>query len=177
MTTTSTHAGYVYDLGVILGCPKTDLLPNPEPGVFLVRVPENLSFIHVADSPLGSQLMYREDWYRRYEWAKVPVIPGIYQLRLPIHDSNWKNFQEQVTLLVDGEQLAPVALVTATMLLHHQKRQPDPVDDGWARCDEMTADGSHVELSWDNYGRLYVNGYWADSRGESVWLAAVRRVS
>lgn len=176
MTTTSTLPGFVYDLGIILGTPSSAPLPASEPGAFLVRVPELLSLDRIADSPLGQQLMHRQNWYRSYKWSKVPVTPGIYCLRLPIANSHRKRFQEQLALLVDGEQPAPVVLVAAAMLLHHQESQPDPLNDGWARCDETAADGYRVELTW-YHGRLYVYNYWDGDRNDRVWLAAVRRAS
>jgi len=83
MTTASTHPGYVYDLGVILGKPSADPLPAPESGYFLVRVPQNLSLHTISMSPLGQQLMHQQEWYRTYNWSTLSIEPGLYCLRLP----------------------------------------------------------------------------------------------
>ncbi len=104
------------------------------------------------------------------------MTSGIYRLRLPVPNSNWKNFQEQRALLVDDEQPASVALLAATMLLHHQESQPDPLNDGWVRCKETAAGGSRVVLAWSG-GRLSVNSPWDDGRYVFVWLASARRAS
>ena len=120
--------------------------------------------------------MHPHDWYDKYPWSKDALPAGIYRLRVPVRDSNWKTASEQDAMLPAGETSAPVVLVAAALLCICLQGGPDPLKNGWTRCLERSIVGDRVGLTW-NVGRLCVNSRWDDGRGDGVWASSVRTSS
>ena len=148
-------------------------LPVFYPSTVAITVPEGLSPASLRDSPVGKELVHQQTWYDTYPWTTQPIAPGVYQLRLPIPDSNRKTFDERKKLLLPGEEAAPLVLVELAMLCLNKAGHTDPLKGGRVRCPESTG-RYRIGLSWYD-GRLYIHDIWAGGRYGSVWLAGVRR--
>ena len=166
---------FSFDAAALLniGTPSTDPLPVPVPGEVTLRIPNGLTFQALRKSPVGQKLMHDQDWYNEYPWSQEALPAGIYRLRIPVPDSNWKTASEQDALLPAGETSAPVVLVATALLCIALQEAPDPLPNGWTRCLERAVDGCRVVLAWDD-GRLGVDDGWDDHRSAGVWPSSVR---
>lgn len=169
--------GLSFDVATLLGIGAPDPTPLPEAaeGEIVLRIPEGISPKSLRASPIGQEFIWQDrTWYDRYQWADQSVPAGVYHMRLPVPDSNRKTFEEQKTLLAEGEETALLVLVELALLCLKTAYLPNRVNGGWIRCAETTAAGNRVELLWHD-GRLYVNNfYWDGSRYGHVWLASAR---
>jgi hypothetical protein len=114
------QTGYSLDAAAILniGTPSADPLPAPIPGEIILRIPDGLTLQSLRDSPVGQKLMHNQDWYDKHAWSKQALPAGIYRLRVPVPDSNWKSAEEQDRMLQAVETLAP-ALSTWALIPYH----------------------------------------------------------
>ena len=173
--TTSPTNVYVYDAPSLLAPPT----PPPLTGDIVIRYGnkgQDLGWSLLELRSMRPNLFHAQDWYDQYPWAAEKLPSGLYVLRLPIPDSNRKTYAEQQKLLLPGEEPAHVVLVATALLSLRLSAQPDPLQNGWTRCKEQTADGYRVTLRW-NDGRLYVYSHWDVYRYDGVWLASARRTS
>jgi hypothetical protein len=174
MSTVSTQSGFSFDAAELF---QPFTIGSALPGEIVLRVPEGITPLSLRQSNIGKRLIWQDEtWYDEYPWANEPIRSGVYHLRLPVPDSNRKTFGEQKALLLKGEEVAPLVLVELAMLCLKKARQPDPLNNGWVRCQETAADGYRVVLAWRG-GWLGVYNYWDGYRGDGLWLASVRRAS
>lgn len=169
--------GTVYDAPPILGLGNAggEPLSDPSPGEVIVRVGAwSLQDLRTCETVVRHKLMWDQDWYNEYPFSRTELTPGVYRVRLPIPDSNSKNFAEQQTLLPDGEQVAPTALVAVALICHLKQAGKDLLNNDWTRCAEALPDGGRVGLTVRR-GRVGVDYDWDDDRGEDVWLAGCRK--
>ncbi|MCA9370485.1 MAG: hypothetical protein KC680_00810 [Candidatus Peregrinibacteria bacterium] len=166
---------FSYDAVAILGFGEasTEPLPKPAPGEIVIRVGD-WSLQDLRDCDTGKELMHQQDWYDKYDCMTAKLTPGVYRVRLPVRDSNRKNFSEQKGLLLSGEDVAPVALGAATLLVRLKETGNDLLENDWCRCSEVLPDGRHAALVVDE-GRVLVYGYWDDYRNDGLWLSAARK--
>lgn len=166
---------FSYDAVAILGFGEasTEPLPEPAPGEVVIRVGD-WSLQDLRDSEVGKTLMHQQDWYDTYDWASVKLTSGVYRVRLPVPDSNRKNFSEQRGLLLSGEEVAPAALGAATLLVHLKETGNDLLENDWCRCAEALPVVRHAGLYVDG-GRVLVNGNWDGNRIDNLWLSAARK--
>jgi hypothetical protein len=150
-------------------------MPKLAPGEISICMPD-VSLRELRDNPVAKTLLWNQDWYYQYRWAVEKLPCGIYALRLPVPRSNNKTFDEQKTLLLPGEDVAPLVLAATAMLSIRLSGQPDPVKGDWARCKEQTLDRGRVALYWDD-GRLNAHSAWGDNRGGYVWMASARKIT
>lgn len=168
---------FCYDAAPILGLGKasSDPLPDPAPGEVLIRVGAwSLQDLRTCETVVRHNLMWDQDWYNEYPFPREKLTPGVYRVRLPIPDSNRKTFAEQQKLLLSGEEVAPVALVAATLLCHLKQAGNDLLNDDWTRCSETLPDEDRVVLLVSE-GRVLVYYCWDDNRYDFVWLAGCRK--
>lgn len=168
---------YCYDAASILGLGEasSDPLPDPAPGEVVIRVGAwSLQDLRTCETVVRHNLMWDQDWYNEYPFPRAKLTPGVYRVRLPIPDSNRKNFTEQKKLLLSGEEVAPVALVAATLLCHLKQAGQDLLNDDWTRCAEALPGEYRVVLRVGG-GRVGVGSRWDDRRYDDVWLAGCRK--
>lgn len=168
---------FCYDAAPILGLGEasSEPLPDPAPGEVVVRVGAwSLQDLRTCETVVRHNLMLDQDWYNKYPFSREKLTPGIYRVRLPIPDSNRKNFAEQGKLLLSGEQVAPAALVAVALLCHLKQAGKDLLQSDWTRCAEAIPDGDRVALSVGG-GRVHVDFYWHDRRYDDLWLAGSRK--
>ena len=166
---------FSYDAVAILGFGEagTEPLPEPAPGEVVIRV-GNWSLQDLRDSAVGKELMHQQDWYDKYDCMAAKLTPGVYRVRLPVPDSNRKNFSEQKSLLLSGEEVAPVALGAVSLLVHLKETGNDLLENDWCRCAEALPDELHAGLNVYE-GRVCVNFGWDDGRLDRLWLSAARK--
>ena len=171
----SLHKGYSFDAAAALGIgkPSTEPLPTAAPGEVILRIPDGLTLHVLRKSPVGKILMWQMDWYDKYQWSNETLPAGIYLLRVPVPNSNRKTVGEQEAILPVGETLAPAVMVAAALICIRLQGGSDPLNDGWTRCREQSADGNRVVLTWVD-GRLYVDDDWGGDRSGRLWAASVR---
>lgn len=168
---------FCYDAAPILGLGEasSEPLPDPAPGEVVVRVGAwSLQDLRTCETVVRHNLMWDQDWYNEYPFSREKLTPGVYRVRLPIPDSNRKNFAEQKKLLRDGEQVAPAALVAVALLCHLKQAGKDLLDNDWTRCAEALPDERRVALDVGG-GRVRVDFYWDDHRRGDLWLAGSRK--
>lgn len=168
---------FCYDAIAILGLGEasSDPLPDPAPGEVVIRVGAwSLKDLRTNEMVVRSNLMWDDTWYDKYDWSGTKLIPGVYRVRLPIPDSNSKNFAEQQKLLISGEEVAPVALAATALLCHLKQAGKDLLDDDWTRCAEALPGERRVALTVYE-GRVVVGSDWDDLRYDVLWLAGCRK--
>ena len=166
-----------YDAAPILGLGEasSEPLPDPAPGEVVIRVGAwSLQDLRTCETVVRHNLMWDQDWYNEYPFSREKLTPGVYRVRLPIPDSNRKNFAEQKKLLLSGEDVAPVALAAVALLCHLKQAGQDLLNNDWARCADALPDEFRVGLCVYE-GRVYVNCCWDDGRRDDVWLAGCRK--
>ena len=159
---------FTYDAVAILGFGQTSAEPFPEPapGEIVIRVGD-WSLQNLRDCEVGKELMHQQDWYDKYDFASAKLTPGIYRVRLPVPDSNRKNFTEQKDFLLSGEEVAPVALGASALLVHLKKTSNDLLKNDWCRCAEPLPDDDHVALNV-RVGRVGVDFCWGGYRNGNL---------
>ena len=157
------------------GEPSGEALPDAAAGEIVLRY-GGWSLRELCEGEVGTNLMHRQDWYDRYEWSGRKLPAGIYRLRLPVPDSNHKTFAEQQTLLLPGEESAPVVIAATALLCHRLQAGEDLLRGDWARCKEQAGGGCRAELRWLD-GRLGVGVSWGGNRLAFMWLASARASS
>lgn len=168
---------YSYDAVAILGLGEasSDPLPEPAPGEVVIRVGAwSLADLRVCETVVRDNLMHDQDWYVKYPLNTAKLTPGVYRVRMPVPDSNCKNFAEQKKLLLSGEEVTPVALAAAVLLCHLKQAGKDLLENDWTRCAEALPGESRVELVVDE-GRVYVYNVWDGRRFGPVWVSAARK--
>jgi hypothetical protein len=141
-------------------------------GRLTVRIPADISPFLLRNSAVGQELIHQDvAWYDRYPWSSEPLPAGVYDIRLPVPESNRKTFDEQLKLLLPDEVPLPLVLAELALLFLRKQGADDPLRGGWVRCRETTAGGRRVALTWDD-GRLYVDNLWDGYRYDRVWLGA-----
>ncbi len=169
---------YSYDAVAILffGEVSPDPLPAPSPGEVVIRVGAwSLADLRACETVVMYNFMRVQDWYYKYPWSRAKLVPGVYRVRLPVPESNCKNFAGQKNLLLPGEEVTPVALA-ATVLLCHLKQAAgkDLLESNWTRCAEVLPDGLRVAL--DIYeGRVSVGRLHDGLPREFVRMSAARK--
>ncbi|MGC3971599.1 MAG: hypothetical protein QM775_30925 [Pirellulales bacterium] len=111
--------GIAYDAALILGLGEAacEPLSVAEPGEMVIHVGAwSLQDLRTCKTVVRHSLMYNQDWYNGHPFSHEKLTPGVYRVRLLIPGSNRKNFNEQTTLLHDGEVVAPAALVAVVFL-------------------------------------------------------------
>ncbi len=166
---------FSYDAMSILGFGKasTEPLPEPLPGEVVIRVGD-WSLQDLQDCAVGKELMHQRSLYAGGDCEKVKLIPGVYRVRLSVPDSNRKNFSEQKGLFVSGEDVAPVALGVATLLVHLKETDNDLLENYWCRCAEALPDGSRAGF-YVHEGRVRVLRCWDGFRCDYLYLSAARK--
>ncbi len=171
----ATHPGYAFDVAALLGIgtPSTDSLPAPIPGEILLRMPAGLTLQNLRNSPVGQEFLWQQDWYDKYAWSSHAPPAGIYHLKIPVPDSNWKIAEAQDKMLSEGETSAPVVLTAIALSCIKRQLGLDPLEGASIRCLEQIVVGSRVALSW-SCGRLYVSDCWNGYRSGGICAASVR---
>ena len=166
---------FTYDAVAILGFGEASTEPLPEhaPGEIIIRVGD-WSLQDLRDCKVGKELMHQQDWYDKYDCASAKLTAGIYRVRLPVPDSNRKNFTEQKDLLLPDEEVAPVALCASTLLVHLKETGNDLLKNDWCRCEEALPGGGRVALDVSD-GRVGVRSDWVGGRDGVLWLSAARK--
>ncbi len=91
--------------------------------------------------------MWSDTWSDEYAWSSVKFTPGVCRLRLPVPDSNSKNFPEQQALLLPSEEATPVALAATTLLCHLNQTGNDLLASDWTHCAEALPGEGRVVLA------------------------------
>ena len=167
---------FSYDAAPILGFGEASTEPLPEPalGEVVIRV-GNWSLQDLRDCTVGKELMHQQNWYDKCDCMAAKLTPGVHRVRLPVPDSNRKNFTGQKENLLPGEKVAPVALGAATLLVHLKETGNDLLKNDWCRCREAFPGARRVALNVRE-GRVRVyDRYWDDHRSDSLWLSAARK--
>lgn len=170
---------FSYDAVSILGIGEvsSDPLPDPAPGEVVIRVGAwSLKDLRTCETVVRSNLMWDDTWYDKYDWSSVKLTPGVYRVRMPIPDSNSKNFAEQQKLLLSGEEVTPVALAATVLLCHLKQAGKDLLEDDWTRCAEPLPGELRIGPAVDR-GRVYVRSRWGGARSVSLWLSSACRKS
>ncbi len=170
---------FCYDAAAILGLGEasSDPLPDPAPGEVVIRVGAwSLEDLRTCETVVRKNLLWDDAWYDQYDWSSVKLTPGVYRVRMPIPDSNSKNFAEQQKLLLSGEEVTPVALAATVLLCHLKQTGKDLLEDDWTRCAEPLPDGFRVGLLVAG-DRVGVSPTWDDDRNGDLWLASACRKS
>jgi len=170
---------FCYDAATILGLGKAsdEALPDPAPGEVVVRVGAwSLQDLRTCETVVRGNLMWDQGWYKEYPFSREKLTPGVYRVRLPIPDSNRKNYNEQRKLLLSGEEVTPVALATVALLCHLKQSGKDLLDNDWTRCAEALPDEDRVVLTVRR-GRVRVDYYWGGGRDDDLWLSSACRKS
>ena len=156
---------------VVITLPEICELRHGEGRAYELQLWRPLSLLELRDSAIGKELMWPQDWYNLLSSSATPVLMGTYRIRLPIPGSNLKTGIEQLTLLSQGETIAPVALEAAALLCLQKAGYPDPLHGGWVRGSETTVVGARVGIMWHS-GRLLVEVGLSDF----PWLASAQRL-
>jgi hypothetical protein len=166
----ATRNALVCDAAQLLGVTEREVTAYD--GRLTVYVPEGVSPLSLRVSPIGRQFVHRDvTWYDRFPWASEPLPAGIYDVRLPIANSNRKTFDEQKELLLPGEEPIPLVLAQLALLYCRSKGLPDPLQGGLVRCRETAPIGYCAELRWFD-DRLYVDSTRDNHHGDDLWLGA-----
>jgi hypothetical protein len=119
-------------------------------------------------------MLHGRNWYDDEGWR---AEAGYYRLLLPVPDSNWKNWNDQVAHLGtidEAWQPAPVAVAATAFLVYLTVTGNDPLQNGWCRCAESFFLGRRAGLTV-NGGCVNVYCDWNDDRDSRLWLAASRK--
>lgn len=175
-----TSTQLVYDAAAVsrilgLRCECSDPAPEARDGEIVVYyggwdLPE-------LSASIGSKNRMPHDvWYEK-PWR---AEPGYYRLLLPVPNSNWKTWDEQLKLLDSGWQPAPVCVATTAFLAHRTKTSINLLEaasvenDGWCRCAEAPKSGRRVTLGIQK-GRVEIHNDWDDRGLGWLWLCAARK--
>lgn len=120
-------------------------------------------------------LVWPQDWSKKYGWSTEKLPSGIYRVRLPIPDSNRKTATQQDGLLLPGET-GHIVLQATALLAHRLKTGEDLLKGGWLRLPHQTAGDSRAGLLVYG-GRLNLCGGFGDIAGGNVWSGGASRIS
>jgi hypothetical protein len=167
-------------LGLGIDSEDGSQLPKAVVNEIDINVFNPFSIKDLRASAVGKELMWgalwKSSWYEKYDWFSAPVVPGAYRLQIPVPGSYERTFKEQVALLREGEEPAPIAMVAAALLYMRSVCLSVEVWGRWTRCAEATEDDKRVGLAWRG-ARLRVFDDWVDFRYETMGLSSVRRLS
>lgn len=166
----------IYDApSILFGEASSEPLPDPAPGEVVIRVGAwSLKGLRSCKTVVGHNLMWDKRWYDEYPWSREQLTPGVYRVRIAIPGSNLKTFAEQQTLLLPGEEIAPVSLAATVLLCHLKETGDNLLKNDWCRSAEVLPDGGRVAHGVSG-GRVFVDYYWADDRDGRLWLAGCRK--
>lgn len=168
---------FVYDAVSILGLGEAsgEPLPEPAPDEVVIRVGAwSLKNLRTCETVARENLMWDQEWYHEYPWSRKKLTLGVYRVRMPIPESNRKNFTEQKELLLPGEEVGPAALVAAVLLCHLKQAGRDPLNDHSTRCAKALPGGRRLVLTVEG-GRVCVDDLWDTDRHDLLWLAGCRK--
>ncbi len=170
---------FSYIAATILGLSEEsrDPLPEPAPGEVVIRVGAwSLQDLCACETVRDSNLMCVQDWYYKYPWSRAKLVPGVYRVRMPVPESNCKNFAGQKKLLLPGEEVTPVALAATVLLCHLKQTGKDLLENDWTHCAEALPDGYRVALDLHD-GPVFVLSLedGNNSGNDYVWMSAARK--
>ncbi len=170
-----THPRQVYDATALLGFGEQAREPIivGEPDEVVIRY-GGWSLMELFHSSTGGDLIHEQDWWKHYLWANHKIPAGIYAMRLPIPESNHKQYRDQTHLLHGQERTVPIVLGASALIAQHLKGGENHLKHYWTRCKERSALG-HAALSW------YGNGLDISDHGDAcfrkqVWMSSYRRI-
>lgn len=144
-----------------------------------LKVVEPFTLLSLQHSEVGQRLMFQYplSWHEDHwsHWLQALILPGTYQLRLPVVGSNNRIFREQISLLHFGEVVAPLSLTAAALLCIAESGGSDPLNGDRIRCAD-TVGACRSALVWGDDGKLRIAELHDAIPNEITWLAAAKLV-
>ncbi len=139
-----------------------------DPGIPLVTL-RNLPVVR------KKKLIYAQDWYDRYDWAKREDVPQERTLRIPVEGSFNKTFADQEKLLAADEEVASTRSVVTLLVINALSTGERLLADRYVRCIDKDSDGNRVVVGDFDANGLYVNDLWVDYCLPYIGVAAARK--
>ena len=113
-------------------------------------------------------------WYAEaretFSRETVPIRWNLLRME-PIPGSFSKNWDEQHTLLLAGEEVSTAATLTFATILHFGATKKRLLERTYVRVSDKDADGNRVRVGIFDAGGLFVGHYWVDNRGDGLGLS------
>lgn len=139
-----------------------------DPGIPLVTL-RNLPLVR------QKKLVYFQDWYDQYDWAKREDAPQERTLRIPVEGSFNKAFADQEKLLTTDEEVASTRSVATLLVINALLTGTHLLPDRYVRCIDKGSDGSLICVGDLDAGGLRVGSGWGDSCRSHLGVAAARK--
>ena len=141
-----------------------------DPGISLVTL-RDLSLVR------QKKLVYRQDWYESYDWAKRVDAPQERTLRIPVEGSFSKTFPDQEKLLFPEEEVPSTRSVATFLVINALATGKCLLPDCYVCCIDKDSDGRRVVVGSFGADGLSVCRCWDGGCGPNVGLAAAPRKS
>ncbi|OGJ63988.1 hypothetical protein A3E47_02685 [Candidatus Peribacteria bacterium RIFCSPHIGHO2_12_FULL_54_10] len=138
-----------------------------------------ISLVTLRDLSLVRQkkLVYRQDWYEPYDWAKREDAPQERNLRIPVEGSFNKTFPDQEKLLLPEEEVPSTRSVATFLVINALATGKRLLSDCYVRCIDKGSDGVRVCVGYFDGDGVVVAYCWDGGCGPSLGLAAAPRKS
>jgi len=121
------------------------------------------------------KLVYAQDWYDRYDWAKREDAPQERTLRIPVEGSFNMTFPNQEKLLTADEEVASTRSVAMLLVINALSTGKRLLPDCYVRCIDKDSDGRRVCVGDFDADGLSVCYDWDDCCAPDIGVAAARK--
>ncbi|MDD5041532.1 MAG: hypothetical protein PHX87_04240 [Candidatus Peribacteraceae bacterium] len=121
------------------------------------------------------KLVYPQDWYDGYDWAKRTDAPQERFLRIPVTDSFNLSFTDQEKLLTEDEEVPSTRSVATFLVVNALATGKRLLPDRYVRTADKVSDGRRVVVGDFGAVGFSVDDYWGDRCDPRIGLAASRK--
>ena len=139
-----------------------------DPGISLVAL-RDLSLVR------QKKLVYCQDWYEPYDWARREDAPQERNLRIPVEGSFNKTFPDQKKLLLPEEEVPSTHSVATFLVINALATGKRLLPDCYVRCIDKDLVGDRVCVGRFCAAGVFVDLYWSDECCHDIGLAAAPR--
>lgn len=121
------------------------------------------------------KLVYQQDWYDGYDWAKREDAPQERTLRIPVENSFGKSFSDQEKLLSSDEEVPSTRSVATFLVINALATGKRLLPDCYVRCIDKDSGGDRMYVGIFGARGLDVNDVSDDLCFARIGVVASRK--
>jgi len=125
---------------------------------------------------VDSKLFYDQSWYNKESFAKERGEASWQLVRkTPVDNSTSKNWQEQLTLINEEDEVPTAQVMVYTIIGHYLATGERLFEHIYVRTSSVVSDGYRVRVGLFGSDGLFVHRYWVDYRLDYLGVSSARK--